>query len=295
MKEASYYEKTSALEVICHLCPHECRISEGHRGNCRVRRNKNGTLIAENYGRVSAMHLDPIEKKPLYHFFPGSHILSAGSIGCNLSCKFCQNCEISQVSIDDRPLLPFKTPEEIVAAALNQPGNIGIAFTYNEPVVWFEYMEDIAVQAKAAGLATVMVTNGFVNPAPLERLIDLIDAFSVDLKAFTDEFYHRITFSSLEPVKNSLKQISKAGKHLEVTNLVIPDLNDDPLVFEEMVQWMALELGKDTVLHISRYFPMHRMTKPPTPLATLQRLSEIASRHLNYVYIGNVPYFDNGS
>lgn len=285
---AMFYDKTGNEEVICRLCPHECRIKNGHSGICGVRINQQGVLNTQVYGRVSALHFDPIEKKPLYHFCPGETIFSVGSIGCNLKCKFCQNSEISQTCSDEFHYLKEYLPDDVVEMAGQRPENLGIAFTYNEPVVWFEYMFDIAQKAKKAGLKTVLVTNGFINQEPLQLILPYIDAFSVDLKAFHDDFYKKITNSRLQPVLNTLKTISANSKHLEITNLVIPTLNDDRNQFEKMVDWIFEETGEDTVLHLSRYFPSHLMNIEATPSSTLIDLFELASSKLNYVYLGNV-------
>jgi pyruvate formate lyase activating enzyme len=203
-------------------------------------------------------------------------------------CFFCQNSTISQTAV--KPELPrtFYTPEQIVQIALERTGNIGIAFTYNEPVVWFEYMFDIARLAKEAGLKTVMVTNGFINKEPLDSLIRYIDAFSVDLKAFNEEFYTKVTSSKLEPVKEALKQIRLAGKHLEVVNLVIPELNDDEASFSDMASWIADELGKETVFHISRYYPNFKLTTEATPISSIRKLKRLAEKEMVYVYSGNI-------
>jgi pyruvate formate lyase activating enzyme len=286
MKEAAFYEMHEDV-IKCLLCPHYCVIKPGKKGSCRVRANEGDKLISEIYGKASAVHFDPIEKKPLYHFHPGSVIFSIGSIGCNLHCKFCQNSDISQTGTEGFPYLRDLDPEDVIVLATQRNDNIGMAYTYNEPIVWYEYMTDIAVLAKESHLKNVMVSNGFINPAPLETLLPLMDAFSIDLKAFTEDFYSRITLAALEPVKETLKMIRKAGKHLEITNLVIPTLNDDPGKFEEMAGWIAEELGKETVLHLSRYFPTYKMTIESTPPDTLLNLHRIARRYLDYVFIGN--------
>ena len=288
MKEAKYYT-ISGEGIICTLCPHNCFIKPGKRGSCGVRINIDQVLYAETYGKVSALHFDPIEKKPLYHYFPGRTIFSVGNVGCNLHCKFCQNSEISQSFVDeDRQFMRKCSPEEIVIMATSEKDNMGIAYTYNEPAVWYEYMADIATLAHKSGLKNIMVTNGYINKEPLKRLFELIDAFSVDLKAFTDEFYRKITSSKLDPVKQTLMDISRSGKHLEITNLVIPTLNDNVIVFEEMVKWIANELGKDTVLHISRYHPSYKMAIEHTPQTTLLRLFHMAQKYLDYVFVGNI-------
>jgi pyruvate formate lyase activating enzyme len=287
MQKASFWNKLENNKTSCSLCPHNCVISVGKRGVCKVRKNINGELFAETYGQICSSGFDPIEKKPLYHFFPGSVIFSVGSIGCNLHCKFCQNWEISQSSPDEYPYLKNASPQEIVRSAVNKKDNIGIAYTYNEPIVWYEYMLDIAKLAKKENLKNVMVTNGYINQKPLEELMEYIDAFSVDLKAFTEDFYKKISFAELNPIKETLKNLHKNNKYFEITNLVITDENDDEKVFEEMVKWIAGELGADTVLHISRYFPTYKLTNQPTSVTTLLKFYEIAKEHLNYVYIGN--------
>ncbi|MDD5508060.1 MAG: AmmeMemoRadiSam system radical SAM enzyme [Bacteroidales bacterium] len=287
MHQALYTEKRGEV-IICSLCPHNCHVKKGMLGSCMSRYNNGQELIAANYGKVSALHFDPVEKKPLYHFFPGRIIFSIGSTGCNLHCLFCQNSEISQTSPDQFHSLHEYTPEDLVALARQRNENIGIAYTYNEPAVWFEFMLDIAVLSSEAGLKNVMVTNGFINPAPLDRLMPFMDAYSIDLKAFTEDFYRKVTKASLEPVKNTLQQIRRAGRHLEITNLVIPTLNDDDTIFEEMCRWISGELGADTVLHLSRYFPTYKMSIPGTPPSTLIRLRQLALKYLDYVFIGNI-------
>lgn len=286
--EAQWYIPLSDENVQCTLCPHNCILREGKSGICRVRVNLGGKLITEVNGFVSSINFDPIEKKPLYHFYPGSTILSLGTYGCNLRCFFCQNCTISQTAAE--PELPhiFYTPEQIIQIALQRPGNLGIAFTYNEPVVWFEYMFDIARLAKKAGLKTVMVTNGFINNEPLSALLEYIDAFSVDLKAFNEEFYSKVTSSKLGPVKETLKQISLAGKHLEIVNLVIPELNDDHASFTAMLRWIANELGQETVFHISRYYPNYKLKTEATSVSSIHKLKILAEKELKYVYTGNI-------
>jgi pyruvate formate lyase activating enzyme len=287
MKKADFYKKLDDKKVQCLLCPHQCIIQENSRGICKVRKNFNGELISENYGKVCSMAFDPIEKKPLYHYFPGRIIFSVGNIGCNLNCQFCQNWQISQSSIDEYQFLQNISSGEIVTSA-KRKNNIGIAYTYNEPTVWFEFMLEIAKQATESELKNVMVTNGFINPDPLEKLLPYIDAFSVDLKAFTNEFYKNFTFSEIEAVKKSIKKIHSCNKHLEITNLVVTDLNDNKEIFEEMVKWISGETGRDTVLHISRYYPTYKLKNPPTSVETLIEFHEIAKQYLDYVYLGNV-------
>lgn len=287
--EGLFYSKINDDKVICTLCPHNCTITDGKFGVCKVRKNVNGTLISENYGLISSMGFDPIEKKPLYHFYPGKEILSIGSIGCNLQCQFCQNYSISQTAVADfRKNCTTYTPEQIRDIALSHSANIGIAFTYNEPTIFFEFMLETAKIIKSAGLKNVMVTNGFINPEPLELLNNYIDAYNIDLKAFNDNFYKKYTKSNLEPVKETLINIMKAGKHLEITNLIIPTLNDSEVEFESMCQWIASNLGKEVVLHISRYFPIYKMAIEQTSIEQMILLYTIAKKYLSFVYLGNV-------
>ncbi len=288
VKTAEFYRTREDGKTHCLLCPHLCISAEGKAGKCGVRRNVNGELIAETYRKVSSIHYDPIEKKPLYHFHPGSIILSIGSVGCNLDCSFCQNCDISRADVAGFPWLKDYSAEEIVAMASGHPGNIGVSFTYNEPTISYEYMLEISRLAVSGGLKTTMVSNGYINPEPLERLLPFMDAFNIDLKAFREEFYRKYSGAKLAPVIKTLKILREAQKHFEITNLVIPGLNDDRTVFGEMVDWIARELGEYTVLHISRYFPHHRMSRPATPVGTLQELYDVARQKLHFVYMGNV-------
>jgi len=279
--------------VRCQLCPHRCMLEDGKTGICRVRTNRNGILWSDSYGRISSIHSDPVEKKPLYHFFPGRSILSVGSVGCNLHCRFCQNCEISQVSPENATFLRVCSPADLVILACREEDNLGIAFTYNEPVIWSEFVLDVAMETRKHGKKNVLVTNGYINTLPLEELLEWTDAFSVDLKAFDDSFYRKITSSSLKPVLSTLQKIRASGKHLEIVNLLIPGLNDDPVRFEEMVKWIRDELGRETVLHLSAYYPRYLATEPPTPSSTLLVLSDIAHKFLEYIYTGNLPGEEN--
>jgi pyruvate formate lyase activating enzyme len=275
----------------CRICPHNCRIREGKSGICGVRKNIGNTIELITYGVLSACNTDPIEKKPLYHFFPGNNILSAGSYGCNMKCDFCQNYSISQFVPEKTKAIC--TPEELSDSALRSPYNIGIAFTYNEPVIWYEFMRDVATEVKKKGMFTVMVSNGYVNPEPLEEIIKFIDAFNIDLKAFNNTFYQRLTGTDITPVKESLKQIAKSGNHLEITTLIIPGQNDNENEMKAESEWIANELGRNVPLHLSRYYPMHMRDDPPTSQFLLNRLYEIASANLDYVYMGNM-HSDSG-
>lgn len=269
----------------CTLCPHYCHIRQGKGGICNVRKNTGETIELTTYGVVSGYHLDPVEKKPLYHFFPGYNILSAGSFGCNMRCDFCQNWQISQKNTDS--FAKNTDPQKIVNDALSIKDNIGVAFTYNEPVIWYEFVRDVAIKAKERGLYTAMVSNGYVNSYPLNEITGFIDAFNIDLKAFNDEFYRRLTGARLDPVKDSLSQIARSGKHLEITTLIIPGKNDNENEMEEETKWIAGETGSETPFHLSRYFPSYRRDDPVTPRSSLNSLYEIALKNLKYVYLGN--------
>lgn len=263
-------------------------LGEGKRGICRVRKNRKGKLYSENYGKVCSLHFDPIEKKPLYHFSPGGIIFSIGSVGCNMACNFCQNHEISQTDVDSYPYLKNYSPAQILKIASQRHDNLGIAYTYNEPTVWYDFMLEIAQKAQHMGLKNVVVSNGFINEQPLREICSYIDAFNIDLKAFNENFYKKQTHSHLAPVKKSLKIIRQEGVHLEITNLVITGLNDKEREFREMVQWISQELGSETVLHLSRYFPRHKASHEPTPASVLLNFKQIAEEFLDYVYLGNI-------
>lgn len=282
MREALYYEACSS-GAICRLCPKQCIIPAGRTGFCRVRKNIGGKLYTANYACVSSYGLDPIEKKPLYHFYPGSMIFSIGTWGCNFACQFCQNWEIAQAT----PATIEMAPEIAVAMAVRAgQGNIGIAYTYSEPSVWYEYILDTAQAARAAGLKNVLVTNGFINPEPLRRLLPYIDAMNIDVKAFNSEFYHQVCAGELTQVKRTV-ELAAAACHVEITTLVVPGLNDREEELVELAKWLG-EISKDIPLHFSRYFPQYKMTVPPTPLTTLNRAYELARQHLHYVYLGNI-------
>ncbi|MCF8345965.1 MAG: AmmeMemoRadiSam system radical SAM enzyme [Bacteroidales bacterium] len=286
MHEAQFYTKLSDARVRCDLCPHLCIISETRSGQCGVRSLHNGKLISNNYGRLSSIAMDPIEKKPLYHFYPGEHVFSIGSVGCNMHCKHCQNEQISQcIGIAPGQLNAYSVDK--IVARIRSRGSGIVAFTYNEPVVSYEYMVDVADALKGSGIACVMVTNGYIMPGPLARLLPYFSGFNVDLKAFSDQFYKKITGARLQPVIDTLEAIKAAGSHLEITYLVIPGLNDDPEEFSNMIAYINRVFGRDQVLHLSRYFPSYQMSLPPTPLSTLHKLMEIAGEQLDHVYTGN--------
>jgi pyruvate formate lyase activating enzyme len=287
--EAKFYSTIDG-QVHCSLCPHRCHIAEGKKGICQVRKNEGGVLYSLNYGVVSAMALDPIEKKPLYHFHPGSYIFSIGSVGCNFRCLFCQNYNIAQVKGNGwHETFPNASPQAIFQKALDavEQGSIGVAYTYNEPTVWYEYMYNVAEKVKEAGLVNVMVSNGYIEAIPLDYLLPLIDAFNIDLKGYSNSFYKRMLGGTIEPVRHTLKAIVDAGKHMEITYLVIPFENDSPLRFREVVQWISEILGPNTVLHINRYFPSYLLDTPATSMKSLLELYAIAKDYLSNVYVGN--------
>jgi len=281
MREALYYEPHER-GVACRLCPKGCVLGEGETGFCRVRRNVGGKLYSENYAVCSSYALDPIEKKPLYHFYPGSNIFSIGTWGCNFSCQFCQNWQLAQGSPGTVSLPPDKAVD--MAAKLGDR-SIGLAYTYSEPSVWYEYILDTAKIARQRGLKNVMVTNGFIRPEPLAELIPYIDAFNIDVKAFNDDFYREVCAGRLTDVKRTV-ELAAAATHVEVTCLIIPELNDSPQELAAMARWLA-GIRKNIPLHYSRYFPNYKMTLPPTPLASMDLAYQAARQHLDYVYLGN--------
>ena len=287
MKKARFHEQLDNDAVKCNLCPHYCIIKNNNKGICSVRVTVKGELYTEVYGKVSAINSDPIEKKPLYHYYPGKTILSVGSIGCNFKCKFCQNWEISQPQTGDNRSLQEFPPKAIIDLA-DKRNSFGIAYTYNEPSVWYEFMLDTAKISHNHNLKNVVVSNGYINKKPLKELLNFIDAFNIDLKAFENDFYKKYVSATLEPVKSSLELIKNSGKHLEITNLIIPGLNDDPEIFLKMVKWVSENLGKDTVLHLSRYFPTYKLDIESTPLKKLFELFDIAKSELYHVYLGNI-------
>lgn len=282
----SYYFKKSDSKLECTLCPHYCKLLPGKSGICGARKNTGEKIELLTYGVISGNSLDPVEKKPLYHFFPGTNIFSVGSYGCNMRCDYCQNYHISQ-RIPDEYTIRVK-PENLINEALHSINNIGIAFTYNEPVIWFEFIKDVSWLAKENNIRTALISNGFINQEPLMEVISFIDAFNVDLKAFNDDFYRKLTGSEIKPVKESISTIGRSGRHLEITTLIIPGYNDSCDEMDEEARWIASEAGRETPLHLSRYFPMYKREDRSTPVDTIKKLSEIALKHLDYVYTGNM-------
>ncbi len=290
LKEAQFYEKLENGAVQCNLCPNYCRLPEGITGVCGVRQNIDGTLYTLVYNRPVSINIDPIEKKPLYHFYPGSNILSLATAGCNLRCNFCQNWTISQSKPDDVRAYEF-TPEKIVETAKLYDCE-SIAFTYTEPTIFYEYMYDIAKCAHEQGLKTVWVTCGYINEEPLRKLIPYLDAANIDLKGYSEDFYSTYTTGFLEPVLRTIEICKEEGLYFEITNLVIPDANDDPEMIRDMCVWIREEIGDEYPLHFSRFFPNYKLTnRPATPIKTLEMAYDIAvEESLKYVYIGNVGY-----
>jgi pyruvate formate lyase activating enzyme len=275
--------------VTCELCPRGCTIPEGAAGDCRVRVNLGGKLRATTYGRPSAVHIDPMEKKPLYHFHPGSPVFSIATAGCNLHCLNCQNWQLSQRGGEEMEEIYRLDPPELVRAAKDE-GCRSIAYTYSDPIVFYEYCYDSSALAHEAGLTNVFITAAYINRKPLRRLCRVLDAANADLKAFDDAFYRRINGASLQPVLDALVTFKEEGVWLEVTNLVIPTLNDDLALIRRMARWIRDELGPDTPLHFSRFQPQYRLRNlPPTPGETLDRARrEALDAGLRFVYVGNV-------
>jgi len=286
-KEALYSRPTDK-GVQCGICPHECNLADGQRGVCRSRVNRGGVLYSEAYGHPCALHVDPVEKKPLLHFYPGWRCLSVASTGCNFACLNCQNWEISQVEPSEVRSIEL-APEKLVSEciALRCPA---IAYTYTEPITFYEYMYDSAQLAHEAGLRNILVSAGYINDEPLRRLCSVLDAANIDLKSFNDEIYRKISHGHLQPVLNTLKVMKEAGVWLEITNLLIPAVNDDPQMIRDMCQWLVDNGFADAPLHFSRFFPMYRMNNvPATPVETLVTARDIAiTEGMHFVYIGNV-------
>lgn len=273
------------MSTRCELCFHHCTLNEGQAGLCRARGNLGGRIVPLNYGRITALALDPIEKKPLRRFYPGSFVLSVGSFGCNLRCPFCQNAQISMTG-EESPTGECP-PEKLVrqAESLKERGNIGLAYTYNEPLIGYEYVRDCAALVHEAGMLNVLVTNGTIEDGPWRELLPLIDGVNIDLKSFTEEYYHRLG-GDLETVKHSI--ILAAGNcHVEVTTLIVPGENDSEGEMRSLSTWLA-SVNPEIPLHVSRFFPRYHMTdRPPTPVDKVYRLAQVAREKLRYVYTGN--------
>jgi pyruvate formate lyase activating enzyme len=289
MHEAMFYKKIDGQDVQCLLCPRECLIPDGKRGFCRNRENRGGTLYTLVYGKPAVVDIGPIEKAPLYHFFPGHFRLCITCASCNLRCKHCQNWHLSQKSFEELDHYSY-SPSEIVQQAKKQ-GLSSVSFTYTEPTVYYEYLYDVSALAKGAGIKTSIVSNGYIKREPLLKLLKVLDAVKIDLKGFSEEFYKEICSASLKPALESLKTVKSANVWLEVVNLVIPTLNDDPRMIDEMCQWIKENLGVDTPLHFTRFHPDYKLTHLSSPpVSTLDQAYNIAKKNgLRYVYVGNVP------
>ncbi len=298
MKEAMLYEKLADRRVRCHLCAHRCVIAPGRKGVCLVRENRDGTLYTLVYGLPLSQAVDPIEKKPLFHFYPGSTAFSIATVGCNFRCTFCQNWDISQMPREQGRIVGRQaTPEEVVRAAARY-GSRSIAYTYTEPTIFFEYSYDIARLAHAQGIASVYVTNGYMTREMLELFQGVtadhepwLDAANVDLKAFRDETYKKVCGARLQPVLDALKAMKELGVWVEVTTLVVPGMNDSAEELRDIARFLAGELGVETPWHVSRFHPDYKMRdRGPTPVATLRQAYELGREAgLRYVYVGNLP------
>lgn len=282
MKEAMFYKPFNHGKVKCLLCPHGCIINNGESGRCIVRKNIEGKLYATAFGKISGYAYDPIEKKPLKDYMPGSMVFSMGSYGCNLRCQFCQNYEIAL----EKPFVKEFSVDEIINLALSKKDNIGIAYTYNEPLINFEFVLECARKAKLLGLKNILVTNGFINPEPFKLLLEEIDALNIDLKGFNQSFYKDISKGSLEPVKKSI-QLAHESAHVEITTMLIDDLNTSKEELIKMCRWIA-SIDSNIPLHLSRYFPRYKMKNPKTKISTLFEVRDIAKKHLKKVYLGNI-------
>jgi pyruvate formate lyase activating enzyme len=289
-KEALFYEKQGD-NINCKLCPHNCLIKAAEHGKCNVRINREGKLYTINYGEITSASRDPIEKKPLYHFKPGSNILSVGSFGCNFTCGFCQNHSISQ----GRARSEYIPPEKLVEMCKGLEDNIGVAFTYNEPSIWYEYIYHSSKLLKETlkDIKIVMVTNGYIKQEPLKMLLTYIDAMNIDLKAFNNKYYKDICGGSVTPVMDTIK-ISSKQCHVEITTLLVSGENDSSEEVSEIAGFIG-SLNKDIPLHLSRYFPNYKMENPATKVEVMLEDSDIAKKHLNYVYLGNVAGTDNST
>lgn len=299
MKEAEFWKKESSFleneddKIRCLLCPHRCLIKEGQSSRCLSRKNMGGKLYSLNYGKVLGAALDPIEKKPLYHFYPSTYIFSVGTFGCNFDCLFCQNHSlVHSVSIEEKTekkpnnYRDEVSPEELIGAVLKTP-SIGIAFTYNEPTVWYEYIKDVLPLAKEKDLKTVLVTNGFIKEEPLHKILPMVDAMNIDLKSFSPQFYTKICKGKIEPVINTIKRAA-SQIHVEVTCLVIEGYNSGDDEIDALSQMLS-KIRPDIPLHISAFYPAYKMRdKPPTRPETIKHLCKTAQRNLKYVYPGNI-------
>jgi len=287
--EARFYEKLANRRVRCKLCPRECVVEDQGRGFCRVRENRKGTYYTLVHSRIVAAHIDPIEKKPFFHFLPGKQALSVATAGCNVNCKFCQNWEISQAKPEDLPA-KYLPPKELAGWAQDNQC-AAVAFTYNEPTIFNEYVTDAAEAARASGLKSIVISNGFIQQVPLKRTCQAVDGIKIDLKAYSPDYYRDIVRGQLQPILDNLLTIRKQGRWLEIVYLTVPTLNDRDEEVRAMSRWIKSELGADVPIHFTRFMPLYLLKNlPPTPVPTLERLKAVADAEgLQYVYIGNVP------
>jgi len=287
--EARYYEKLPNRKIKCKLCPRECVIDDQETGYCGVRENHGGTYYTLVYGRPCSAHVDPIEKKPLFHFLPGTNAFSIATVGCNVLCKFCQNWQISQARPDQ--VQSYDLMPRAIADYARNSNSKSIAYTYTEPVIFTEYMYDCAKEGHRYGIRSVMISNGYIQAQPMKDLCQVLDAVKVDLKAFTEKFYREMVAGKLQPVLDTLVLLKQEGMWTEIVYLVIPTLNDNPADLKRMCQWIVKELGPDVPIHFSRFYPQYRLKNlPPTPVKTLDMARKIAlEAGANYAYVGNVP------
>ncbi len=289
LKQALYWVDLGEGKIQCQLCPRRCVLSPNQKGFCRGRKNIGGKLYSLNYNQPVAVHVDPIEKKPLAHVYPGTKSFSIATAGCNLRCKFCQNWEISQADPEDLPVIPVSA-QKIVTLAL-ESGAKTIAFTYTEPAIFYEYMLDVAKEAKSRGIDCVMHSAGYINEEPLRQIAKYLTAANIDLKGFNDKFYATFCQGSLDAILNTLKVLKEEGVWVEITNLLIPGANDSDQDIIKLVRWIKENLGPQTPIHFARFFPLYKLTNlSPTPLAALLRAKKIAEDEgMKFIYIGNVP------
>ena len=289
LKRAYFYEKINNGSVKCKICPNMCIVPPGQMGKCKVKKNINGEYYTIVYSRPAVIHIDNVEKAPLYHYKPETKMLSIATAGCNLTCKYCQNWQFSQ-SYPNQVKSFDLTPQQIIKKAIDSECNI-VSFFYTEPTVYYEYMYDTALLAKKAGLKTIMVTAGYINSKPLEYLCNVIDAFTIGLKGFNDQYYRSIVGGSIEPVKNTIKLLKKTNKHIEIVNLIVPTLNDSETELQSLIEWLKTNVGTDVPVHFSRFVPQYKLQNlPPTPINILNKARKISINNgLKYAYVDNLP------
>ncbi len=289
VRKARYWESKAHKQIQCKLCPRHCVIDDHERGYCGVRENRGGTYYTLVYARPVTYHMDPIEKKPLFHFYPGSMAFSIATAGCNLNCKFCQNWEISQVTPEQ--VNSFYMPPEKIARAAKDYGAKSIAYTYNEPTIFYEYMYDTAIAGHKEEVKSVVITAAYIEKEPIQKLCAVVDAIKVDLKAFSEQYYKDVVHGELKPVLEAVEAIHNRGRWLEIVYLVVPTLNDGEKEIKQLSRWIKRNLGPDVPIHFTRFFPQYLLKNlPPTPVETLDRCKAIADAEgLHYVYVGNVP------